>query len=48
MNGARREFPEALQFDFDDEGLIERVDIYIKQPSFDEQPPSDEQLPSDE
>jgi hypothetical protein len=32
VDGVRREFPEALLFDFNDEGLIVRVDIYIKQP----------------
>jgi hypothetical protein len=32
VDGVRREFPEALLFDFNDEGLILRVDIYIKQP----------------
>ncbi len=32
VDGVRREFPEVLLFDFDDEGLILRVDIYIKQP----------------
>ena len=34
-NGVRREFPEALLFDFNEEGLIQRVDIYIKQPPSD-------------
>ncbi len=32
VDGVRTEFPEALLFDFDDQGLILRVDIYIKQP----------------
>ena len=32
MDGVRREFPEALLFDFDERGLIARVDVYIKQP----------------
>ena len=32
VDGVRREFPEALLFDFDDEGLILRVDVYMKQP----------------
>jgi hypothetical protein len=32
MGGERREFPELLLFDFDDAGLIARVDVYIKQP----------------
>ncbi len=31
-NGVRTEYPEALLFDFDEEGLIRRVDVYIKQP----------------
>jgi len=31
-DGVRTEFPEALVFYFDDAGLIQRVDIYIKQP----------------
>lgn len=31
-DGVQTEFPEALVFDFDDAGLIQRVDIYIKQP----------------
>jgi hypothetical protein len=31
-DGVRKEFPEALLFDFDEEGLIRRVDIYMKQP----------------
>lgn len=30
--GVRTEFPEALVFDFTETGLIQRVDIYIKQP----------------
>src|SRR5262245_28230467 len=32
IDGARREFPEVLLFDFDEAGLISRVDVYIKQP----------------
>ncbi len=32
VGGTRREYPEALLFDFDEHGLIVRVDIYIKQP----------------
>lgn len=32
VDGVRTEFPEALVFDFDEEGLILRIDIYIKQP----------------
>jgi len=32
VNGVSSEFPEALLFDFDSQGLIARVDIYIKQP----------------
>ena len=32
VEGARKEFPEALLFDFDEQGLISRIDIYIKQP----------------
>jgi hypothetical protein len=32
VGGARREFPELLLFDFDDAGLIRRVDVYVKQP----------------
>lgn len=32
IEGARKEFPEVLLFDFDAQGLISRVDIYIKQP----------------
>jgi hypothetical protein len=32
VDGVRTEFPEALLFDFDEQGLIRRVDIYIKQP----------------
>ena len=32
VEGVRTEFPEALLFDFDDDGFILRVDIYIKQP----------------
>jgi hypothetical protein len=32
VDGVSTEFPEALLFDFDDEGLISRVDVYIKQP----------------
>ena len=31
-DGVRTAFPEALVFDFDVDGLIQRVDIYIKQP----------------
>ncbi len=31
-NGVRTEYPEALLFDFDEEGLIRRVDVYMKQP----------------
>lgn len=31
-NGVRLEFPEALVFDFDEAGLIRKVDIYLKQP----------------
>jgi hypothetical protein len=31
VSGVRTEFPEVLLFDFDDNGLISRVDIYIKQ-----------------
>ena len=30
--GRRTEFPEALVFGLNDEGLIQSVDIYIKQP----------------
>lgn len=32
VEGVRKEFPEVLLFDFDAQGLISRVDIYIKQP----------------
>jgi hypothetical protein len=32
VKGERREFPEALLFDLDAQGLISRIDIYIKQP----------------
>jgi len=32
LDGARREFPEVILFDFDAEGRIHRVDVYIKQP----------------
>ena len=32
VDGERREFPELLLFDFDEIGLIRRVDVYIKQP----------------
>lgn len=32
VEGVRTEFPEALIFDLDQDGLISRVDIYIKQP----------------
>ena len=32
IDGERREFPEVLLFEFDPEGLVARVDIYIKQP----------------
>ena len=31
-NGVRLEFPEALVFDFDAAGQIQKVDIYLKQP----------------
>ena len=31
-DSVQTEFPEALVFDFDDGGLIQAVDIYIKQP----------------
>lgn len=31
-DGVQTEFPEALVFDFDEAGLIQTVDIYIKQP----------------
>ena len=31
VDGVRREFPEVLLVDFDEKGLIVRVDIYIKQ-----------------
>jgi len=30
--GTRMTFPEALVFDFDQRGLISRVDVYLKQP----------------
>lgn len=33
VDGARAEFPEVILFDFDEEGRILRVDIYIKQPA---------------
>ena len=32
VGGVRTEFQEALLFDFDEQGLILRIDIYIKQP----------------
>ena len=32
VNGVRTEFPEVLLFDFDEDGSILRIDIYIKQP----------------
>jgi hypothetical protein len=32
VNGVRKEFPEVLLFDFDADGSILRIDIYIKQP----------------
>ena len=32
IDGVRREVPEALLFDFDERGLIRRIDIYLKQP----------------
>lgn len=32
IDGVRREFPEVLLFDLDEQGLILRIDIYIKQP----------------
>ena len=32
VDGVRKEFPEALLFDFDAAGTISRVDIYLKQP----------------
>jgi predicted ester cyclase len=32
VNGVRTEFPEVLLFDFDADGSILRIDIYIKQP----------------
>ena len=31
VKGVRTEFPEALIFEFDSEGAIARVDIYLKQ-----------------
>ena len=31
-DGVRKEFPETLLFEFDEEGLIRRVDVYMKQP----------------
>ena len=31
-DGVKTEFPEALVFEFDDDGLISSVDIYIKEP----------------
>lgn len=33
IGGTRKTFPEALLFDFDAQGLISRIDIYIKQPA---------------
>jgi len=36
VDGVSRDFPEALLFDFDDEGRILRIDIYVKRP-----PPAD-------
>ena len=30
VKGVSKEFPEALFFDFDDDGLIARIDIYLK------------------
>jgi len=33
VDGRSTEFPEALVFEFDGEGAIATVDIYIKQPS---------------
>lgn len=32
VGGVSTEFPEALFFGFDDEGRIEKVSVYIKQP----------------
>lgn len=32
IEGTRKTFPEVLLFDFDAQGLISRIDIYIKQP----------------
>jgi len=32
VDGVSRDFPEALLFDFDDEGRILRIDIYVKRP----------------
>ena len=32
VDEVRTEFPEAILFDFDAEGYIARIDIYIKQP----------------
>ena len=32
VDGVRTEFPEVLLFDFDADGSILRIDIYIKQP----------------
>ena len=32
VNGVRTEFPEVLLFDFDADGSILRIDVYIKQP----------------
>ena len=32
VDGRRTEYPELLLFDFDDEGRIARIDVYIKQP----------------
>jgi hypothetical protein len=32
VNGVPTRYPEALIFDFDEAGLIRRVDIFIKQP----------------
>jgi hypothetical protein len=31
--GTRRTHPEALLFDFDAEGRIARVDVYLKRPA---------------
>jgi ketosteroid isomerase-like protein len=38
VDGVSREFPEALFFDFDEEGRILRVDIYVKRPPIAEAP----------